>query len=134
MFACTLEKGMCQAFPDTCKTPTPAGTVTIPYPNIGQFATAQSSTCSTKVMINGMKAFNLKTKCPMSQGDEAGSAGGAVSGKIMGEITFIKGSSIVFIEGPPAVNNSSQTAHNGAPPNASGGMVTMPSQNKVILM
>jgi hypothetical protein len=131
MFACTLENGMCQALPDTCKTPTPAGTVPVPYPNIGQFANAQSSTCSGVVKINGMKAFNLKTKCPMSQGDEAGSAGGVVSGKAMGEIIFTKGCSIVFIEGPPAVNNSSQTAHNGAPPNASGGMVTMPSQNKV---
>jgi hypothetical protein len=133
MFACTLENGLCQAFPDTCKTPTPVGTVPIPYPNIGQFPTGQSSTCSSKVMINGMKAFNLKTKCPMSQGDEAGSAGGVVSGKNMGEITFTKGSSIVYIEGPPAVNAVSQTAHNGSPPNAYGGMITMPSQNKVLV-
>ncbi len=135
MFASTLEKGICQAFPDTCKTPTPGGPVPVAYPNIATCNTASSSSCSSKVMICGMKAFNLKTKIPQSQGDVAGNAGGGVvSNKIMGVMKYTKGSSSVYIEGAPVVRMTSQTAHNGTPPNATMGTQLSPSQNKVMVL
>ncbi len=135
MYASTLEKGVCQAFPDTCKTPTPGGPVPIPYPNIAQCKTASSSTCSSKVMICGMKAFNLKARIPQSQADNGGTAGGGVvSNKIMGQMKYTQGSSSVYIQGAPIVRLTSQTAHNGAPPNAPMGTQIAPSQNKVMVL
>ena len=134
MFAATLEKGMCQAIPDTCKTPTPAGPVPVPYPNIANCPTAQSSTCSSKVLINGMKAFNQKTVYPTSSGDEAGSAGGLVSNKIKGKVKYTSGSTSVYIQGPPAVRLNDTTAHNGSPPNAPMGSQAAPSQTKVKIL
>jgi hypothetical protein len=134
MFASTLENGMCQVFPDTCKTPTPAGPVPTPYPNIVNCPTAQSSSCASKVMINGMKAFNKKTSFPSSQGDQAGTLGGIVSSKIMGEVKYTSGSSSVYIQGPPAVKLSDSSSHNGSPPNASMGSQIVPSQRKVMIM
>ena len=117
-----------------CKTPTPLGPVPLPYPNLANCPTARSSSCSGKVMIDGMKAFNLKTVLPTSQGDQAGSAGGIVSGKIMGEVKYTAGSASVYIEGPPAVKLSSPTVHNGAPPNTPPGSQIVPSQNKVMIL
>ncbi|MFH1134506.1 MAG: DUF4150 domain-containing protein [Pseudomonadota bacterium] len=134
MFASTLETGLCQAFPDVCQMPSPAGPLPMPYPNLAQCPTAKSDSCSSKVFINSAKAFNLKTEIPMSQGDEAGSAGGMVSQKIMGEVRFLKGSMKVFIEGPPAVTLGSATAHNGSPPNAPMGSQLSPSQTKLTVV
>jgi hypothetical protein len=134
MFASTLEKGMCQVFPDTCKMPTPAGPVPVPYPNIVNCPTAQSSSCASKVMICGMKAFNQKTSLPSSQGDQAGTLGGVISNKMMGQVKYTSGSASVYIQGPPAVKLSSSSAHNGSPPNAPLGTQIVPSQNKVVIM
>lgn len=135
MYASTLEKGICQAFPDTCKTPAPNGAVPVPYPNIAQCKTASSSSCSSKVMVCGMKAFNIKTRIPQSQGDTGGTAGGGlVSNKIMSEMKYTKGSSSVYIQGGPIVCLTSQTAHNGAPANAPLGTQLAPSQNKVMVL
>ena len=36
----TKQGGMCNAFPDTCNTPTPSGTAPVPYPNIAQLQQA----------------------------------------------------------------------------------------------
>jgi len=134
MFASTLEKGMCQVFPDTCKMPTPAGPVPIPYPNLVNCPTAQSSSCASKVLINGMKAFNKKTSYPTSQADEAGTLGGIVSSKIMGKVQYSAGSTSVYIQGPPAVRLNDPTAHNGSPPNAPMGTQLVPSQTKVMIL
>lgn len=134
MFASTVENGLCQAFPDTCKTPSPVGPQPVPYPNLAPCPTAKSGTFSAKVFINGSKAFNLKTEIPMSQGDQPGLAGGVISGKIMGEVKYTKGSTSVFIEGPPAVIMGATTTHNGSPPNAPFGQQISPSQTKVSIL
>src|SRR5882724_12641504 len=89
--------GLSTVFPDVCKTPTPAGPVPIPYPNIGMVP--QATKVSTKVKIVGMDAVIENSEIPMSQGDEAGTAGGVVSGKNMDKIVFKKGSAKVTIEG-----------------------------------
>ena len=47
--AVTLSGGLCIAFPDVCKTPSPGGPVPVPYPNIGMATdTKSTSTKGTK--------------------------------------------------------------------------------------
>ena len=130
MYASSKQGGMCTAIPDTCNTPTPAGTVPTPYPNTVNCPTASSSSCSDKVFICHQKAFHVKTKFNQSNGDQAGAAGGVVSGKIMGEVEYASGSVKVYIQGKPAVYQNCPTKHNGKPPNAVGSQVK-PSQTKV---
>jgi hypothetical protein len=72
---------MSPIFPDVCKTPTPAGPVPIPYPNIGKAADTSGA------------------KYAVSTGDEAGSAGGVVSSKIKGPCEFMLYSFDVKFEG-----------------------------------
>jgi hypothetical protein len=133
MFAKTLEKGQCFAFPDVCKTPSPGGPVPIPYPNIGMGNTGKSSSCAKKVYFSSQKAYNLKSKMPMSNGDEAGTLGGVVSGGFKKDVTFSKGSSAVYIEGSPAIRLTSPTKHNGSNSNVPG-LHIAPSQQKVLIM
>ena len=117
--------------PDVCKTPTPGGPVPIPYPNIGMLPQAQKT--STKVKIDGMVAIIETSEIPMSQGDEAGTAGGVVSGKNMDKIVFKKGSSKVLIEGKGCAYLTCMTAHNGANANMPAGQQIAPSQAKVMV-
>ena len=46
--------GKSLVFPDVCKTPTPAGPVPIPYPNLAESSTLQSG--SSTVTIEGQPA------------------------------------------------------------------------------
>ena len=127
MFAMTNQAGgKCLAFPDACKTPTPAGPVPIPYPNIVMSETIDAGTCAKKVKIANMKAFTQKSKWKMSMGDEAGTAGGVVSSKNMSEVGFTMGSISVKIEGAPAVFQTCPTKHNGSSPNAMGAALMAP--------
>jgi hypothetical protein len=123
--------GQCFAFPDVCKTPTPAGPVPIPYPNLGMLPQAVKT--STKVKIVGMPAVVETSEIPMSQGDEAGSAGGMVSGRNMDKIVFKKGSSKVQIEGKGCAHLTCLTTHNGSNANAPAGNQIAPSQVKVLV-
>jgi hypothetical protein len=124
--------GVCQGMPDVCKTPAPpAPPVPIPYPNIGQLATAVKT--STKVKIVNMPAVIETSEIPMSQGDEAGVAGGVVSGKNMDKIVFKKGSAKVMIEGKGCAYLTCMTAHNGANANMPAGAQIAPSQAKVLV-
>ncbi len=91
------SSGIATAFPDVCKTPSPAGPIPIPYPNIAQSSdTAQGSSTVTcdgnPIMIQGS---NFAT----STGDEAGSAGGMVSSLTKGKAEFILYSFDVKVDG-----------------------------------
>ena len=123
--------GVCMGTPDVCKTPSPAGPVPIPYPNVGNLTQAQK-TCP-KVKIDGKEAANLNTQMPQSQGDEAGTAGGVVSGTNMQTVTFKVGSTKVKIQGQPAVYLTSTTGHNGSNANMPAGAQIAPSQAKVLI-
>ncbi len=130
--ASTKAGGMCMGMPDVCKTPAPpAPPVPIPYPNIGQLSTASKT--STKVKIGGMLVVVEGSEIPSSQGDEAGTAGGVVSGKNMDKIVFKKGSSKVKIEGKACVHLTGMTAHNGSNANMPSGAQIAPSQVKVLI-
>jgi len=124
--------GMCQGMPDICKVPAPpAPPIPTPFPNLGQMATA-SKTCA-KVKLVGMEAVTETSEIPMSQGDEAGVAGGLVSGKNMDKIVVKKGSSKVKLCGKAAAHLTSMTAHNGANANMPAGQQIAPSQAKVLV-
>jgi len=129
----TKAGGTCMGAPDVCKTPAPPSPspVPVPYPNTGQLI--QANDASTKVKFVNKEVITVKCKIPMSQGDEAGVAGGLVSGKNMDEIGFKKGSSKIKIEGQECVHLTSVTSHNGSNANAPAGVQMVPSQTKVIV-
>lgn len=129
--ASTTMGGVCQAMPDVCKTPTPAGPVPIPYPNISQVA--MSTSTAMKVLAMSMPAVTVKSKIPISSGDEAGTVGGVVSGVFINQTSFSKGSSKVLVEGAPWVHLTSMTRQNGTNANMPAGQQIAPSQTKVIV-
>ncbi len=89
--------GISTAFPDVCKTPSPAGPVPIPYPNIAQSSdTAQGA---STVNCDGNPVCVKDSNFKMSTGDEAGSAGGVASNKIKGKAEFVNFSFDVKFEG-----------------------------------
>lgn len=92
------SNGVTIAFPDVCKTPSPAGPIPIPYPNIAKSSDTASGT--TKVKCDGNPACVKDSNFSMSTGDEAGSAGGGVaSNKIKGKAEFVMFSMDVKFEG-----------------------------------
>jgi len=132
--ASTNGDGQCFAFPDACKTPSPAGPVPIPYPNIAMLNQASGSTVSSKVKIMGKKAATEKTEISMSSGDEAGTVGGVVSNKFKGPAKFEQGSSKVKIEGNGAAYLGAMVGQNDSSnSNMPAGHQVAPSQVKVIV-
>jgi uncharacterized Zn-binding protein involved in type VI secretion len=125
-FASTMGTGMCMAFPDVCKTPTPVGPVPIPYPNIAQLAMANPATCAINVLIFNKPAATIMTMILMSSGDEAGCAGGAVSGVFIGPAKFTLGSTVVSIGGAPAAYLGSVIGQNGV------GAANMPMGQQIV--
>lgn len=91
----TTGGGQCFAFPDVCKTPMP-GPVPIPYPNIAMLSDGKGS---KKVRIKGKQTLRKGDRIRVSSGDEAGTAGGVVSGKFKGPAEFKKGWAKVKAEG-----------------------------------
>lgn len=89
--------GICMGMPDVCQTPTPGGPVPIPYPNIAK--SQDTAMGSSTVTVDGQPIM-LKDSCfSQSTGDEAGSAGGVLSGIIKGKAEFINYSFDVMVEG-----------------------------------
>jgi hypothetical protein len=129
--AASTANGQCFAMPDVCNVPSPAGPIPTPFPNMGMCATATETALT--VLIENMPAIVLGSKIPMSSGDEAGVAGGIVSGLVVGQITVVQGSSKVFAKGKPMAFLTAKTVHNGTPPNAPLGNIVAPSQAKVII-
>lgn len=84
--------------PDVCKTPSPAGPVPIPYPNISQSATLDKGTTTVKA-DGGMMIATKGSEFSLSNGDNAGVAGGVKSSTFMKESTWILYSFDVKIDG-----------------------------------
>jgi hypothetical protein len=57
-------------FPDVCKTPTPAGPVPIPYPNIAK--SSDTSEAAKKVKADGAEIIAKHSDFKKSEGDEVG--------------------------------------------------------------
>jgi len=88
---------MSPVFPDVCKTPSPAGPIPIPYPNIAK--AADTSQGPTKVTTDGQMPMVKGAQYMMSTGDEAGSILGIASNKIKGKAEFVNFSFDVQFEG-----------------------------------
>lgn len=91
------SNGVSIAFPDLCKTPTPAGPVPIPYPNIAKSSDTASG--SKKVTFDGESVCLKDSNFSTSVGDEAGIAGGVASSKTKGKAEFVNFSFDVRVEG-----------------------------------
>lgn len=82
---------------DVCKTPTPAGPVPIPYPNIAMSSDTASG--SKKVKMDGNPIMLKDSNFSTSTGDEPGTVGGIVSSKFKGKAEFVNYSFDVKVEG-----------------------------------
>jgi hypothetical protein len=102
--------GMSPVFPDVCKTPTPAGPVPIPYPNIGMASNTSDGPKSIKVDGNMPMAKSAKYR--MTSGDEAGTAMGVISNKVKGEAEYMLYSFDVKLEGRNACRLGDPLFHN----------------------
>jgi len=95
------SNGICTAMiPDICKTPSPAGPIPIPYPNISMSSDLANG--STTVKADGEMIAVKDSEYSKSNGDEAGTAGGVVSGVNMKEAKWILYSMDVKIDGKNA--------------------------------
>jgi hypothetical protein len=104
------SSGQSPIFPDVCNTPTPAGPVPIPYPNMGKSADTTSG--PTSVTTDGQMPMTQDAKYMMSTGDEAGSALGVMSGKIKGTCEYMIYSFDVQFEGKNVCRLGDPLFHN----------------------
>jgi uncharacterized Zn-binding protein involved in type VI secretion len=103
------------AAPDVCKTPSPGGPVPLPYPNVAKSSDLVDGTTTVKVQGNpvAVKECAFAT----STGDEAGTAGGIVSGVTKGKAKFVNYSFDVKLEGKSACRLGDAMTMNGNGPN-----------------
>jgi hypothetical protein len=64
-------QGVTATVPDVCKTPSPAGPVPIPYPNIAK--SSDTAKGSKKVKMDGNPVLTKRSSFEKSSGDEPGS-------------------------------------------------------------
>lgn len=102
--------GLSVVFPDVCKTPTPAGPIPIPYPNIGKSSDTTSGPKTVKT--DGKMPMVKGAKYARSMGDEAGTAGGVISGVNMNVCEFMLYSFDVKLEGKNVCRMGDPLFHN----------------------
>lgn len=129
MFANCQMMGTDMGFPDVCLTPTPAGPIPIPYPNIAMGPMAVPN-CPT-ILIMGMPVHNLATTIPMTNGDNAGVNMGVASGTVMGPSRHLTGAFTVLYVGMPATRLTSMSLQNST--NCPGARI-VPSQTLVLML
>ncbi|MHA2315727.1 MAG: DUF4150 domain-containing protein, partial [Candidatus Hermodarchaeia archaeon] len=64
-------QGVTAPVPDVCKTPSPAGPIPIPYPNIAK--SSDTAKGSKKVKMDGNPVLTKRSSFEKSSGDEPGS-------------------------------------------------------------
>lgn len=118
--ACKASDGKSMAaFPDPCKTPSPP--VPVPYPNT--VLASDATRCSVRVTIHGKPVMLFgQSLFKTSSGDEAGVAGGLLSGNTKGPGKFLSHSFTMTIEGKPVCRHGDLIGHNlpsggNGPPN-----------------
>jgi hypothetical protein len=130
----TKAAGTSMVMPDVCKTPAPpAPPIPVPYPNIAMFNQANPGTCSKTVKADGHPVVTKETLISMTSGDEAGVAGGMVSGMIKGPAKAKTFSKKVKADGKEVVFLTCTISHNGSNANAPVGTHTVPSQAVVMV-
>jgi hypothetical protein len=131
MPASTKKGGMCMGMPDVCLTPAAPSPIPIPYPNMAQVNGADGTI--DKVLMENKETVVEDSKIAQSSGDEAGTAGGVVSGLNRGEAHFTLYSSKVYAKGKKVVFHTAQTTHNGSSANLPVGAQMVPSQTKIVV-
>ncbi|OUS25280.1 hypothetical protein A9Q99_22065 [Gammaproteobacteria bacterium 45_16_T64] len=125
--------GVTIAFPDVCNTPSPAGPVPIPYPNIAM--SSDTADGAQKVTADGNPICLKTSTFSTSTGDEAGSNNGLASGKTKGVAEFMMASFNVKVEGaavPKAFDIMLHNDKNTPPfPVLQGPIIAMPSTDEV---
>lgn len=103
--------GITIAAPDVCKTPSPAGPIPIPYPNIAK--SGDTAKGSKKVKMDGNPIMLKDSNFSTSVGDEAGTAGGGVaSNTTKGKAEFVNYSFDVKVEGKNVPRQLDPMIHN----------------------
>jgi hypothetical protein len=102
--------GQSAVFPDVCKTPSPAGPIPLPYPNVGR--SADTSKGPKTVTVNGKMPMVKGAQYKASTGDEAGSDGGVSSGCNKGPSEFATYSFDVTFEGKSVCRLGDSLFHN----------------------
>jgi len=128
------SSGTTIAFPDVCKTPSPAGPIPIPYPNIAK--SSDTAKGASTVKADGNPICVKDSNFSMSTGDEAGSAGGGVaSNKIKGKAEFVNFSFDVQAEGKNVARAFDLMLHNdkNTPPFPvlQGPVIALPKDEKL---
>lgn len=129
MFANTQLMGMDTGFPDVCLTPTPAGPVPIPYPNIAMGPMGVPA--AYNVLFMCAPAHNMGTSVVMTNGDNVGVNMGVASGTVMGPSRHLTASFTVLVGALPATKLTSVALQNST--NCPGCRV-VPSQVKVLML
>ena len=129
MFANTQMGGVDTGFPDVCLTPSPAGPVPVPYPNIAAGPMAVNAVY--KVLFMCAPAHNLGTSIPQTNGDNAGVSTGVASGTVMGPSRHLTGAFTCLVGGMPASRVTSVALQNST--NCPGARL-VPSQVKVLIL
>jgi hypothetical protein len=83
------------------------------------------------VLMGGAPAHNMSTLVPLTNGDNAGLAGGVASGTEMGPSRCLTGAFTVLVGGMPVTRLSSVTLQNST--NCPGAAIA-PSQTKVLVL
>jgi hypothetical protein len=96
-------------------------------------AAANRATTSLKVSVLMQPVITMKTIIPTTTGDQAGSAGGVVSGVFGGPAQAKKASMKVMAEGTPVAHHTCMFGQNGVAANAPSGIHATPSQMKVLV-
>lgn len=129
MFANCQLSGMAMGFPDVCLTPTPAGPIPMPYPNI---STEMMGTPAVyNILLSCAPAHNMSTMVPLTNGDNAGVNTGVASGTVMGPKRNITASFTCLIGGMPATRMTSMALQNNT---NCPGVDLVPSQFKVLIL
>ena len=103
--------GVSPSFPDVCKTPSPAGPVPIPYPNVARSSDTAKGT--KKVKCDGNPVCVKDSNFSTSVGDEPGVAGGGIiSSKTKGKAEFVNFSFDVKFEGKNVARAMDLMLHN----------------------
>lgn len=111
--------------PDVCKTPSPGGPIPIPYPNISQSATLAKGTTTVKA-DGGMMIAVKGSEFSLSNGDNAGVAGGVKSSTFMKESTWILYSFDVKMDGKNASRLTDKKFQNHENTADLGGCIQLP--------
>lgn len=129
MFANTQMGGMDIGAPDVCNTPTPAGPVPIPYPNMAAGPMAVPAVYN--VLFSCAPAHNLMTSVPLTNGDNAGVAMGVASATVMGPQRHLTGAFTCLVGGAPASRLTSMSLQNST---NCPGVRAVPSQVTVMIV